>query len=111
MPRTGPRPHIRKYPDPVDNKLYLDWAKARAQAHYLGETWNLTTDEYIALWREQDRYLNKGRHNDQWCLVRKNYDEPWQLANVEVITRLAHYQISACKKTGKFRKRKKENVE
>jgi len=111
MPRSGPRPHCRRYPDPIDNQLFGQWARARAQAHYLGEVWNLTTDEYITLWRENNRYLNKGRGNENFCLVRNKYDKPWQLDNVKVITRLEHYQICSRDKTGKFAIRKKQREE
>jgi hypothetical protein len=103
---------VRRYPDVVDNLLFSQWAKARAQAHYLGETWHLTPDEYIALWRENNRYLNKGRGNENFCLVRNKYDLPWQLDNVKVVTRLEHYQICSRDKTGKFalRKQRKEKA-
>lgn len=110
MPRSGPRPHVRRYPDPVDHQLFVDCMRARAQAWYRNEVWNITEDDYIALWRTNNYYKHKGRHNDEYCLVRKNYDLPWQLSNVHVITRLEHYQICSKEKIGKCadRKHKKE---
>lgn len=108
MPRTGPRPHCRKYPDPIDNKLFMDCMRARAQAAYFGQEWTISEDDYIDLWRIDDRYLNKGRRNDQYCLVRKDYDEGWHLDNVEIVTRLEHYQICSREKIGKFALRKQQ---
>ncbi|CAB5223787.1 hypothetical protein UFOVP389_13 [uncultured Caudovirales phage] len=112
MPRSGPRPHCRKYPDEIDNKLFTDCMKARAQAWYMGQEWTITEDEYIELWRINDRYKRKGRGNDEYCLVRRDYDLGWHLNNVEIVTRLEHYQICSREKIGKFaeRKRKKESV-
>jgi len=111
MPRTGPRPNTRRYPDPVDHKLFMDCMRARAQAWYMQQEWFITEDEYIALWRENDKYKHKGRHNNQFCLVRKDYEKAWTLDNVEVITRLEHYQICSREKIGKFALRKKKREE
>ena len=113
MPRTGPRPNSRRYPDPVDNKLFMDCMRARAQAWYFDQEWTITEDEYIEMWRTNDRYLNKGRRNDQYCLVRRDYNLGWHLDNVQIVTRLEHYQICSREKIGKFaeRKSKKEKAD
>ena len=110
--RSAPRPHLRKYPDPVDNKLFMDWMRARAQAKYFDQDWTITDTDYIQLWRVNARYKNKGRANDQFCLVRKDYDRGWHLDNVHIVTRLEHYQICSREKIGKFaeRKNKKEKA-
>lgn len=110
MPRSGPRPNTRRYPDDDDHKLFMDCMRARAQAWYHGQEWLIAEDDYIAMWRENDRYLNKGRHNDQFCMVRRNYDLPWTLDNVQIITRLEHYQICSREKIGKFRLRSQEDT-
>ena len=111
MARTDPRPHIRRYPDVVDNKLFMDCMRARAQAWYMGQEWTITEDEYIKLWRTGDKYKNKGRRNEDFCLVRKDYDRGWHLDNVHIVTRLEHYQICSREKIGKFALRKKQREE
>jgi hypothetical protein len=104
--RTAPRPHLRKYPDPIDHKLFMDCMRARAQAWYLGEEWLLTDEEYIQQWRQDDRYLHKGRHNDQLCMTRLNYELPWSMDNIQIITRAEHYRFCSTHKIGKFKQRK-----
>jgi hypothetical protein len=111
MPRTGPRPHCRKYPDPIDNKLFLDWMRAKAQAAYFNQEWDITQTDYILLWRINDRYKNKGRANEHFCLVRKDYELGWTMNNVQIVTRLEHYQICSREKIGKFALRKKQRQE
>lgn len=106
MPQSGPRPHCRKYPDDIDTKLFMDCMRARAQAKYFDQEWTIGEQEYIAMWRTNDRYLNKGRGNDQYCLVRRDYDLGWHLDNVQIVTRLEHYQICSREKIGKFALRK-----
>jgi len=85
--------------------------RARAQAWYMQQEWTIQEDEYIALWRTNDRYKNKGRRNDQFCLVRKDYEKGWHLDNVQIVTRLEHYQICSRDKIGKFAQRKKQRQE
>jgi hypothetical protein len=104
--RKAPRPHLRRYPDPVDNKLFMDCMRARAQAWYFDQEWTIPEDDYIKMWRTNDRYLNKGRGNNHYCLIRKDYDKGWHLNNVEIVTRLEHYRICSLNKIGKFKLRK-----
>jgi hypothetical protein len=87
--QQGPQ-YWKSGPDPVDHKLYIDCQRARAQAWYRGETWNITEWQYIELWREQDRYLNKGRKSENLCLIRRDYEGAWDLSNVEIVTRHEH---------------------
>ena len=111
MPRSGPRPHIRRYPDPVDHQLFTDCMRARAQAWYMGQEWTITEDEYIGLWRKNDLYKQKGRHSNEYCLTRVNYDKDWTIDNVQLITREEHYKYCNRHKIGKFATRKKQDEE
>jgi hypothetical protein len=104
--RSAPRPNTRRYSDPVDHKLFMNCMRARAQAWYMGLEWTITEDEYIAMWRHNDLYKEKGRHNHEYCLVRKDYEKGWHMNNVEIITRGDHYQICSREKIGKFALRK-----
>ena len=79
-------------PDPVDHKLYIDCQRARAQAWFRGEQWSITEQEYIQLWREDDRYLRKGRGTGSLCLIRIDITDGWRLANVEIIERQKHFR-------------------
>ena len=69
--------------------------KARAQANFRGEEWSLTEQEYISIWREDDRYLHKGRSSESLCLVRDDLEGPWSMDNIMVITRLEHLRRCA----------------
>lgn len=81
-------------PDPVDNKLYNDCLRARAQAWYRGETWELSEQEYIALWRANDNYKSKGRNTGCLCLVRIDLEKAWRLDNVQIVERIKHFRRS-----------------
>lgn len=85
----GPRPGVWKSgTDPVRHEQYIAWSRARAQAHYRQEHWHLTFEEWAELWKDQ--WHRRGRTKDTVCLSRRDYDEPWSVANCEIITRREH---------------------
>ena len=95
MPRTGPRPHIWKSgSDPADHELHVQCQRSRAQAKYRGEEWYINEEEYIKLWRTDDRHLNKGRHPENLCMTRIDFEKPWTVDNVQFITRHNHYRTT-----------------
>lgn len=77
-------------PDQEDHKLYISCQRSRAQAHFRQEDWQITEQQYIDLWRIDDRYKNKGRGSDDFCLCRIDEEKPWTVDNVEIITRKLH---------------------
>ena len=79
-------------PDPVDHKLYIDCQRARAQAWFRGEQWSITEREYIALWRDNNNYLRKGRGTGSLCLIRIDIEGAWSMDNVEIIERHRHFR-------------------
>jgi hypothetical protein len=76
----------------VDHRLYTDCQRARAQAKYRGESWTITEEQYIAIWRKDDQYLKKGRGPNDLCLTMCDPELGWHLDNVEIIDRLVHYK-------------------
>ena len=100
-------PHIWiSGPDPINHKLYTDCQRARAQAWYRGEEWHITEQEYIDIWRTDDRYLNKGRHSHNFCLRRLNYEGAWAVDNVEITERGIHYRECQQMRNGGMRNKK-----
>lgn len=79
-------------PDPVDHRLYTDCLRARAQANFRGEGWEISEQDYIDLWRRDDRYLRKGRTTGSLCLVRIDLEKSWHLDNVEIVERHKHFR-------------------
>lgn len=91
--KIGTYPRIWKSgPDEINHKLYTDCQRARAQAWYRGEQWFITEEEYIQLWRAEDRYQRKGRTVECLCLTKIDYDLPWTVDNVQFITRREHFR-------------------
>lgn len=93
--KSGIYPHTwLSGPDPVDHKLYTDCLRARAQANFRGEGWEISEQEYIDLWRSEDRYKSKGRSTGCLCLVRIDLEKAWTLDNVHIVERVKHFRRS-----------------
>lgn len=59
--------------------------KARAQARFRGEQWELTFKEWLDLW--QGRLDRCGRSGEDLSLHRLDRDQGWCILNVEVVER------------------------
>ena len=88
MPRTGPRPKAWKVQGEIAHTQHTAWHRQRSQAHYRGELWLLTFEEFQLLW--SSLWSKRGRSNTSYCMSRQDPELPWQLGNAEVIPRLDH---------------------
>lgn len=86
---TGPRPNLWKSgPDVTEHKKYRSWLQQRNQAQWRGEPWELTLDEWKAVWG--DNFHRKGRASDSLCMTRRDRTLPWRTDNVMLMTRKEH---------------------
>lgn len=72
----------RKYQDPVEHRMYRAYLIAKAGAHFRGEAWQLTAEEWFAVWRPH--WSKRGRGRDSWCITRIQESEAWCPDNVEI---------------------------
>ena len=93
----GPRPLIWLVgPDPVRHAQYVAWGRARAQALYRGEGWDMTFDEFAEIWGTD--WPRRGRASQDLCMTRPDLDLPWSVHNAELITRAEHNRRCAARK-------------
>jgi hypothetical protein len=88
MPRPlgSTAPHTWKSgPDPVEHDKYTAWSRARAQAHFRGEAWELTWPEWQQAWGDQ--WQRRGRTHDSLMLTRIDPLGAWKIDNVHLIDR------------------------
>jgi hypothetical protein len=67
------------------SKEKLAYARARCQARYRGEAYELRLDEFMELW--SDYWNEKGRGIDNMCMIRLDKTLPWRWNNVRMVTR------------------------
>jgi hypothetical protein len=87
------KPRGFKYKDPIEHEQHIAWLRARAQEHYLGRVWNLSIEDYMAIWGKT-LWLRRGRGSEDLSLARIDWDKPWSRDNVQIITRYQQVQIS-----------------
>ena len=89
MPREGIRPHTWiTGTDVTRHHQYGVWLQQRNQALYRGEGWHLDFDCWIQLWGEL--WSQRGRRSHHYCMTRTDPDGPWQVDNVEILSRPEH---------------------
>ena len=80
-------------PDEYKHSMYLPWLRAKAQANYRGEDWQLSFEEFYTIWKEQ--WSNRGRLITSVCMSRDDMDGSWDIKNTIIITRYEHIKRTA----------------
>ena len=87
------RPHLRKYPDPLENEQYIAFLRARAQEKFLGREWQLTIEDWMKIWGRQ-LWFKRGRKTNDLALTRIDWNKPWHRDNVVLMTRADQIRMS-----------------
>jgi hypothetical protein len=94
MPPAGKQPHLWiTGPDPVLHDKYVAFLRARSQAHYRGELWTLTWDQWQEFWGED--WHRRGRLPHQIRMSRRDWNQPWCLDNMVKMTQSEHNRHNA----------------
>lgn len=95
----------RRFPDDYENQLFKVWHKHRQQARFRNEDYDLTPEDFIALWPKK-LWAKRGRSRNSLCLVRVDLALPWSKQNCAVISRLEQLRTTnkRRKETGPYMK-------
>jgi hypothetical protein len=100
--KGDPRPHVWLCgEDPYKHSMYIPWLKAKAQANYRDEGWDLSFDNFYELWREN--WHQRGREADDVVMTREDVQGPWDKKNTILMTRKEHLQRQGMFQRGKKR--------
>jgi hypothetical protein len=84
----GLRPDVWKSgPDETAHNQYTAWMRHRAQAHFRNEAHEITYDEWVKIWNQDDAWSQRGRGIDNICLCMVDSELGWTTLNVEIISR------------------------
>jgi len=112
IPKTGLaakgvlRPHVWIVgPDEYKHSMYMPWQKAKAQANFRGEGWELEFEDFFNIWNGY--WDQRGRASEDLCLTRIDPELAWSWANCELIVRAEHLRRQNLRKMnfGSNRKR------
>lgn len=81
------RNRYRIYPDPVRHAQHWAWLRKKAQAHFRGEAWTLTIDQWFQLWDASGQWDNRGRHPHASAMFMRDPELGWHVDNVEICDR------------------------
>lgn len=104
--KTGPSNKQGRYsdpncwktgPDPLRREKYYAYLKHKAQCNFRKQEYELSWEQWESLWPD-DLFLKRGRGCDNLCLTKIDYELPWALYNVQVVTKGEHL-----KRNGEFR--------
>lgn len=77
----------RHFSDPEMHRKHIAFLRARSQAVFRKEVWELTLDDWFELWTP-DLWLRRGRKRTDLALTRLDWDKPWNKNNVKIMPRL-----------------------
>lgn len=96
-PAVGPRPHTwYSGPEERRHSMYMPWNRAKAQANFRKEAWDLTFEQFYEIWK--DDWEKRGRQADDLCMTREDPDGAWDIKNTVLVTRHEHL-----KRQGQYR--------
>lgn len=79
------RPNTWVIKDPVLHEMYLPFLRSRSQAWYLKQDWELTFEDFVAVWGT--KWAERGRASDNYSMARIDTDLGWTVDNVTLMTR------------------------
>ena len=82
-----------RHKDPFNQQRHLAWSRARAQAAFRDEQWQLTFNDWCHFWSTEELWAQRGRANESLCLTRYDETAPWSLKNCCLIKRYNHLRI------------------
>jgi hypothetical protein len=83
----------RLYPDEFFHKRRLAWLRSRCQAHYRGEDWQLSFEEFCDIWSSPELFEQRGRKRNCLVLIRMNPLLAWSRANCCIVSRTQQIKI------------------
>jgi len=91
----------RTHSDEFDHIRFLPYIRAKFQAIYRKEPWDLTFTEWCDFWSTPDLWSKRGRASDSLCLTRIEDDHAWSKDNCVLVYRLDHLKIKILRKHGR----------
>jgi hypothetical protein len=93
----GAFPKTWKYKDPILHAKHVAYLRQKAQANFRQEGWEITIEEFFEMWPD-DLWVQRGRSQSSYCMIRKNITQPWSKSNCVIMLR--YQQLVRNKKPG-----------
>lgn len=74
-------------PDDERHDKYYVWMRAKAQARFKNQTWDLTFEEFESFWTPERWEWRGSRTKNGLILARLDPQGPWSVDNCQIMTR------------------------
>ena len=78
----------KRYKDPLLHEMRRAYIRARAQAEYRNQNWDLEFEDYCLLWN--NLWINRGRNGKQLQMCRIDQSKGWFKNNIIIQSRTQH---------------------
>jgi hypothetical protein len=89
-------PAKKKIQDELLHARHLGFHRSRCQAKFRGEPWELTEEDWNAIWTPE-RWLRRGRGNTELCMSLLDEMGGWTVDNVCLVSRGLQLKIKNLK--------------
>jgi len=94
--RKAKRPHLwMTGPDETRHQQFNVFRQQKNQANWRKEGWELDFEDWVSLWG--DKWAERGRKPEQYCMTRISDTDSWNQNNVIVIKRIDFFQVQSRK--------------
>lgn len=90
-----------KRKDPFEVERRKAYSRAKCQADFRQEIWELTYEDFCVFWPNKQRWNQRGRSLENLVLARYDDTAGWTRSNVAQITRSDQLQVKVLRKQGK----------
>lgn len=91
----------RTHSDEFDHARFKPYVRAKFQALYRNEAWDLEFSDWCAFWSTPSIWSKRGRASDSLCLTRIEDDLAWSKDNCALVFRIDHLKIKILRKHGR----------
>ena len=77
-------------PDPLLHEMYVAFGYHRVSSRTRNQKWAMSWQEWRDIWLPH--WNQRGRGSCDLCMARRDWEKPWSVHNVELITRRKHSQ-------------------
>ena len=83
----------RLYNDQFTHDRRRAWLRGRCQAVYREEGWDISFEDFCAIWHKSELFYRRGTGRDSVVLTRRDIELPWSRINCVIVTKLTQMKI------------------
>jgi len=87
-------------PDRYVVETRVGFSRAKCQADYRNEVWQLTIEDWREFWT-RELWPRRGRTTNAICITRRDYEKPWSRYNCCLVDRFDAIRVAKARQAGR----------